>query len=80
MFKRMATKTLTITEEAYERLRKQKGRDESFSELILRITGRRPLTDFAGFLSRESGLALKRAIEESRRNRHEVDARRKVRG
>lgn len=35
----MATKSLTITEEAYERLKSQKKSDESFTETILRLTG-----------------------------------------
>ncbi|QSG14207.1 antitoxin VapB family protein [Halapricum desulfuricans] len=35
----MGTKTLTITEEAYERLRAHKRDDESFTDTILRITG-----------------------------------------
>ncbi|ERH01591.1 MAG: hypothetical protein J07HN6_01147 [Halonotius sp. J07HN6] len=35
----MATKSLTITEEAYERLKAQKQPDESFTETILRLTG-----------------------------------------
>lgn len=35
----MATKSLTITEEAYERLKAQKKPDESFTETILRLTG-----------------------------------------
>lgn len=35
----MGTKSLTITEEAYERLRAHKREDESFTETILRLTG-----------------------------------------
>lgn len=35
----MATKSLTITEEAYERLREYKREDESFTDAILRLTG-----------------------------------------
>jgi predicted CopG family antitoxin len=35
----MATKTITITEDAYERLRAMKREDESFTELLLRLTG-----------------------------------------
>ena len=36
---RMATKSLTVTEEAYDRLREFKREDESFTEAILRLTG-----------------------------------------
>jgi len=35
----MGTKSLTITEEAYERLRAHKREDESFTDTILRLTG-----------------------------------------
>ena len=35
----MGTKSLTITEEAYDRLRAFKKEDESFTEAILRLTG-----------------------------------------
>lgn len=34
----MATKSLTITEEAYDRLKEYKRDDESFTETILRLT------------------------------------------
>ncbi|WP_436907633.1 antitoxin VapB family protein [Halosimplex marinum] len=35
----MGTKSLTITEEAYEQLKAHKREDESFTETILRLTG-----------------------------------------
>lgn len=35
----MATKSLTITEEAYERLKEHKREEESFTETVLRLTG-----------------------------------------
>jgi len=35
----MATKSITITEEAYERLKTHKRDDESFTETVLRLTG-----------------------------------------
>ena len=35
----MATKSLTITEEAYERLKAHKREEESFTDTILRLTG-----------------------------------------
>ena len=70
----MATKTLTVTEEAYGRLKAQKHQDESFSQVILRITHRRPLTEFVVILDPESGPALRRAVAESRRERLAADA------
>ncbi|ELZ28155.1 hypothetical protein C475_05100 [Halosimplex carlsbadense 2-9-1] len=35
----MGTKSLTITEDAYERLKEHKREGESFTETILRLTG-----------------------------------------
>lgn len=35
----MGTKTITVTEEAYERLRAMKRDDESFTDVLLRVTG-----------------------------------------
>jgi len=37
----MAHKTLTISEEAYDALARVKGKDESFTKVILRLTGRK---------------------------------------
>lgn len=35
----MATTTISLTEEAYESLKSLKGSDESFSDVVLRLTG-----------------------------------------
>jgi predicted CopG family antitoxin len=70
----MVVKTITITEEAYRHLRARKTGDESFSEVILRLTRRRPLRDFVGILSAESADALRKAIDEDRVRRAKVDA------
>ena len=72
----MAVKTITITEDAYRRLRSRKVDDESFSDVILRLTKRRPLSDFVGILSSESADAVRRAIDEDREVRRKVDERR----
>ena len=46
----MGTKTITITEDAYKKLKVEKLEGESFSEVINRITdkGRKDLLEFAG--------------------------------
>jgi predicted CopG family antitoxin len=70
----MVVKTITITEEAYRRLKARKAGEESFSDVILRLTRRRPLRDFVGMLSAESAEALRGAIDEDRARRRNVDA------
>ena len=37
----MGTKTISILDEAYERLKREKEKEESFSDVILRITTNR---------------------------------------
>lgn len=37
----MGTKTITILEEAYKALLREKGKDESFSDVVLKLVGRR---------------------------------------
>lgn len=54
----MATKTLTITEEAYNMLSKNKIEGESFSEEIKRILSKKrskKLIDFFGIISKDDG-------------------------
>lgn len=63
------TKTITLTREAYERLRARKGPNESFSDVILRLTTKRPLAESAGLLSKASVKAIREAIDETRRER-----------
>jgi len=45
----MATKTITIMEDAYELLKRRKGPDESFTEVIRKMdAGKGRLSDYAG--------------------------------
>jgi predicted CopG family antitoxin len=69
----MVVRTITVTEEAYRRLRSHKGASESFTDVILRLTERRPLSDFAGILSHDTATALRSAVEEDRRRRRQLD-------
>ncbi len=53
----MTQKTLSLTREAYERLSRLKKKDESFSQLILRLTGtanRNEIMAFAGIWKDDS--------------------------
>lgn len=56
----MATKNISITEEAYARLKSLRQGKESFSDIINRVTNRRRLSEFAGFLSADSAKAIER--------------------
>ncbi len=44
----MASKNITVTEDAYDRLKALKREDESFSELVVRLTESTDPMDFAG--------------------------------
>lgn len=74
----MATKTISITEEAYNRLANLKKENESFSMIINRVTQKKKLSDFFGVLSKESGERLEKVIKEGReKNRKLHDLRNK---
>lgn len=62
----MATKTLTITEDAYERLAMMKEETESFSEVISRITGKVSLLSVAGLLTEKEADELEKKITKLR--------------
>ena len=66
----MATKTLTITKDAYERLKALKRPEESFTEEIKRITGgSQDIMRFAGalsYLSDEEVEEMKSSIRQMR--------------
>ncbi|MCI4369826.1 MAG: antitoxin VapB family protein [Thermoplasmata archaeon] len=65
----MGVRTITQTDEAYRRLRADKGDAESFSDVVLRLTRQKPLSDFAGVLSHDSATALRSAVAEDRAER-----------
>jgi predicted CopG family antitoxin len=54
----MSTKTITITEEAYERLKSRKSENQSFSEAILRnFPAKRKLSEILDEIGRDDELA-----------------------
>ena len=64
----MATKSITITEDAYQRLKHSKHEDESFSRVIKRLTGNaRSIRALFGVLSKEEGDRLEASIKENRK-------------
>ena len=65
------SKSIRLSEEAYERLNAHKREDETFSEVVLRLAGERSLLELAGILSDEEADALRDAVDERRERRAE---------
>jgi predicted CopG family antitoxin len=65
------SKSIRLSEEAYERLAAHKREDETFSDVVLRLAGERSLLELAGVLTDEQAAELESAIEERRNRRHE---------
>ena len=67
----MPTRTISITEDAYERLKVRKEKNESFSDVINKITGKRSIMELAGILSKEHAEKLEKHIRERRKSSRE---------
>jgi predicted CopG family antitoxin len=65
----MATKTLTITEDAYNLLKSDKLESESFSQLVTRHFGKKKfnLMDYFGILSIQERDNIKKFLEDKRK-------------
>jgi len=68
MHRCMGTKTISLEDSAYERLRAAKRPGESFSEVIRRILGGREpsFSDFRGLIDRRSARQLADAVARMR--------------
>ena len=70
----MATKTITITEEAYELLAAQKTSEESFSEAIRKHFKKESLANIIGILTHAEASELRKHVALRRTaSRHRVD-------
>lgn len=69
----MATRNISITEEAYQRLKTLKQRNESFSVVITRLTGKRSMKELLGVLSREEAARLEYNIVSVHEARAKLD-------
>ncbi|USZ67557.1 antitoxin VapB family protein [Halorussus salilacus] len=65
------SKSIRLSDEAYERLEVRRREGETLSEVVLRLAGERSLSELAGVLSEEEADALEDAIEERRERRRE---------
>ncbi len=63
----MSPTTITISEEAYRRLKSRKKESESFSDVIIRLTEKRPLSELTDVLSEEEAENLEERIKKNRR-------------
>ncbi len=64
------SKSIRLSEDAYERLAAHKREGETFSDVVLRLAGERSLLELAGILSDEEADALAEAIDERRARRN----------
>ena len=62
----MATKTISLDEEAYERLKAHKREGESFSEVVKRLAGERSWAEVTGILSDAEADTLEGVIDSGR--------------
>jgi len=70
----MATKTISITQEAYDRLKMRKENNESFSEVVMRLTKRSSLRDLIGLFTKKEAYELRESVKSLReRMRKEID-------
>lgn len=68
----MVTKTLTITQEAYDFLKRHKGEEQSFSETILSFKGAKDdLLKYVGMLSSKQAIDLHAHVRQTRRDADE---------
>ncbi len=76
----MATKNISITEEAYRVLERNKKENDSFSKVIVREIGKKSniekLKEFSGILSKETGEYLEKSILEGRKIHKEMHKKR----
>ena len=75
----MATKTISITDEAYGILKSRKDATDSFSEVIVKLAGKKKLASFAGALSKKTADALEKTVLEGRK-RHKLSHKMRLKG
>jgi len=73
----LGTKNISISDEAYSRLAAQKKENESFTDVVNRLTGRRSVLEIAGILSKSEGKEIALQIEKMRKeSRRRISPRR----
>ena len=62
----MGSRNISISDEAYSRLAALKRSNESFTDIINRLTGKRSILELAGVLTAAEGDKLRREVEDLR--------------
>jgi predicted CopG family antitoxin len=65
----MGTKTISLADDAYEKLKAHKREGESFSDVVRRLAGGVTLSEYYGVLDEGTADDLERVIEERRAER-----------
>ncbi len=63
----MATKSITVTNEAYERLASYKEENESFSDVINKLAKKNSLLDLVGILSKKEANEVEKHVKDLRK-------------
>ena len=67
------TETITLDDDAYERLKRRKSPDESFSQVIRRLTEEQSWREVVGILADEEATDLLDSIESGRQRSRRID-------
>lgn len=68
----MGTKTISLAEDAYEKLKRHKREGESFSDVVRRLTGEVDLSAYYGRLEEDTAADLEAVLESRRAQRAET--------
>ena len=63
----MGSKNISISDEAYLRLAELKSKNESFTELIYRLTNKTNVLDLKGMVKADEAKSLEKIIKDSRK-------------
>lgn len=72
----MGTKTISLADDAYEKLKQHKREGESFSDVVRRLAGGVTLAEYHGVLADETADKLEQVVDERRDARSETHRRR----
>lgn len=63
----MGSKNISISDEAYSRLKKFKGKNESFTDVINRLTNKATILDLSGTLTQDEAESILKNVNDARK-------------